>query len=360
VDAAALRAEFPVCANVAYLNAGTAGPLPRAATEAAHAELERQSRDGRTGAHFDRVLEFRARLRAIHAALLGAEADDIALTTSASDGIVRVLAALPLQPDDEVLTSDEEHPGLLGPLAALARRSGVRVRAAPLADLVDAVRPATRLVACSHVGWATGTTAPARLGELDGVTVLLDGAQGVGAIPSDVRALGCDFYAAGGQKWLCGPLGTGMLYVAPGWRERIEPLGPTYLNLANPAAGLEAPLQPDARRHDAPVLATEACAGALAAHDVLVQFGWDRVHARARELADVLARRLAESGRDVAPRSDTTLVAWRSEDPEREVESLAAAGIVVRHLPGRDLVRASVGAWNDEGDLDRLLAAIAT
>ena len=67
----------------------------------------------------------------------------------------------------------------------------------------------------------TGGSRLPSLRELD-VPVVLDGAQGVGAMPVDVRALGCDAYAGAGQKWLCGPDGTGMLYVAPALRERLE------------------------------------------------------------------------------------------------------------------------------------------
>jgi L-cysteine/cystine lyase len=60
----------------------------------------------------------------------------------------------------------------------------------------------------------------------------------------------------------------------------------------------------------------------------------------------------------VAPRGRTTLVSWRSEDPEGDVARLATDGVVVRYLPGRGLVRASVGAWNSEEDLERLLAGL--
>ena len=85
----------------------------------------------------------------------------------------------------------------------------------------------------------TGRIAPAALAALD-VPVLLDGAQGVGAVPVDVRSLGCDAYAGAGQKWLCGPDGVGMLYVAPALRERLEVSRRGYGNLADPGAGLEA------------------------------------------------------------------------------------------------------------------------
>ncbi|MGH2968130.1 MAG: aminotransferase class V-fold PLP-dependent enzyme, partial [Solirubrobacteraceae bacterium] len=64
------------------------------------------------------------------------------------------------------------------------------------------------------------------------------------------------------------------------------------------------------------------------------------------------------SGRTVAPRGDSTLVAWEDADPEATRDRLAGTGITIRNLPGRPLLRASVGAWNDESDLERLLAAL--
>ena len=290
--------------------------------------------------------------------MLGAATGDLALATSTSEGMVRVVAGLELGRGDEILTSDAEHPGLLGPLMAARERLGVTVRAAPLAELPGEVGPRTRLVACSHVGWLRGDVVPA-FDLPDDVPLLLDGAQGAGAIPVDVGALGCDFYAAAGQKWLCGPVGTGMLYVAPAWQERLAPIGPTYACFQSTEGPAEEwTLAPGARRHDTPVLSPEQSAVAVAAHDLLESYGWDRVHARARDLAATFAERLAASGRTVLPRGETTLVAWEEADPAATLERVTAAGVAIRDLPGTSYLRASVGAWNDESDLERLLAAL--
>ncbi len=268
-----------------------------------------------------------------------------------------MIAGLELRPGDEVLTSDQEHPGLLGPLARLRGR-GVAVRVAPLADLADAVAPATRLVACSHVSWVGGELAPAALAEV-AAPVLLDGAQGVGAVAVDVAALGCAAYAGAGQKWLCGPDGTGMLHVSPALRDRLSLPATVYGNLADPSAGLDAAPWPGSRALDAPALPAEGLAFALAATDTLAAPGWGRGRERAADLADGLAERLRERGHEVAPRGRSTLVAWRDDAASDTVQRLVAAGVVVRELPGRGLVRASVGAWNDEDDLERLLAGLA-
>ena len=354
MDARRLRAEFPVLERVAFLNAGTDGPVAARSVAAARAELERQAIRGRTREYSERRRKLEATQRAAYAGLLGCRPEDVALTTSTSEAIARALAGLGLGVGDEVLTSDEEHPGLLGPLQAARDLLGVTVRQVPLDAVADAVTPATRVVACSHVSWITGASAPTALAEV-GVPVLLDGAQAVGALPVDVGSLGCELYAAAGQKWLCGPDGTGMLYVSPTIRDRLATTSRNYNSFEDPGAGLEAKLLPDARRHDTPALAAEASAFALAALDVLAQPGWPSLHEHARRLTECFAERLREDGHEVHPRGQTTLVSWRCEDARATRDRLAAVGVVVRDIPGRALLRASVGAWNDESDLERLL-----
>jgi selenocysteine lyase/cysteine desulfurase len=359
VEHPGLRAEFPVLSRLAYLNAGTDGPLPAAATRAAADELRREAQDGRGRAHFERRLELNRQLRESYATALGCEPSELALTTCTSEGIAQVIGGLELGAGDEILTSDEEHPGLLGALGAAQDVRGVTVRMVALSDIADAVSPHTRLVACSHVGWMSGCIAPEGLGRLD-VPVLLDGAQGVGAIPVDVTALGCDAYAGAGQKWMCGPDGTGMLYVSPGLRERLRIERRGYANLAKPDAGLDAGVHEDARALDSMSLSAETVACALGAVRVLESAGWQAVHERARGLAGRLVELLGERGRAVAPRGDSTLVSFQSPDPERELDRLRECGVILRNIPGAPWLRASVGAWNDEGDLDRLLAALSS
>jgi selenocysteine lyase/cysteine desulfurase len=352
-----LREEFPVLGAVAYLNAGTDGPLPARAAQASAGELERELRDGRAMAHHERKSELNAELRRCYATALGADPADVALTTCTSEGMAQVIAGLDFSRGDEIVTSDEEHPGLLGALAAARELHGVEVREVPFTEVANAVGPRTRLVACSHVGWVSGLLAPAELAELE-VPVLLDGAQGVGAVPVDVHALGCDAYAGAGQKWLCGPDGTGMLWVSPELRERLAVTRRGYANLAEPNAGLTAGLLQDARRFDTMSMNAETAACALSAAGVLESAGWAAVHDEALALAAQLAEMLAERGREPVPRGASTLVSFHSPDPEGERTLLAERGVIVRNIPDRPWLRASVGAWNDEDDLARLLEAL--
>ena len=183
-----------MCARLAYLNAGTLGPLPRRSGEAVAAWTRRLVEEGRSSkALFEELLALRERVRAEIAALLNAPEGSIALTTATTDGCNIVLTGLGIGPADEVVTTDSEHPGLFGGLLA----SGATVRIAAIRErptgealaLVEGqITDQTRLIALSHVSWLTGAVLPIKeLAERHDIPLLVDGAQGVGAIPVDVR-----------------------------------------------------------------------------------------------------------------------------------------------------------------------------
>jgi L-cysteine/cystine lyase len=361
MDLAALRAQLPVLERVAYLNAGSVGPMPRAAAAAVEADLRLQLAHGRGGrAHFEHAQALAARLRARAAALLGCESWELALTGATTDGVNAVLAGLDLEPGDEILTSDEEHPGLLAPLAMARERRGVEIRVVPFEEVPDAVGPHTRLIACSHVSWVSGRVADTEALAAGAAPVLLDGAQGLGAIAVDVHALGCEYYAASGQKWLCGPIGSGYLYVREDLIDGLSPAWPAYGTLSDPLRALDLPLVDGAARFDGGFPPSHQTAWALAAIDVLEDAGIEALHGRAAALAAQLADGLAAQGVIVAERGPSTLVSWRADDPATEAARLLDAGFLVRDLPGTPYVRASAGGWTSEDEIERLVAAAAT
>jgi selenocysteine lyase/cysteine desulfurase len=357
---AALRAEFPVLERLSYLNAGTNGPVPRMAIEAVQGSLRTQSEGGRGDmAFFMGVIERAEALRARVAALAGCEPGELALTTSTTDGVNSVVSALELGAGDEVLTSDEEHPGVLAPLAVGRERRGFEVRVVPFEELASAVGPRTKLVACSHVSWVTGRVVDAAALAATDAPVLLDGAQGLGAVPLDLHRLGCDFYAASGQKWLCGPNGAGYLYVRAERISELLPAWPSYGSLVAPERALDLELQPQARRFDVGFPVGHQVEWALASLDALETPGKGAAQEAGPALAARLADALAERGRTVAPRGRSTLVSWEVADPEAEVERLRGADVVLRNIPTRPYVRASVGAWTGEDELRSLVALAA-
>jgi L-cysteine/cystine lyase len=356
-DAATFRAQFPVFERVSYLNAGTDGPVPRQALDAAGAATRVVLEEGRSGhAHWDQLAAMGAEMRQRYASLLGCEPDEVALTRSTADGINTVVSGLGLGSSDEVLTTDEEHQSLLGPIAAAVRRTGASVRVVPFAQVANEIGPRTRLVACSHVSWVTGSVVDTRALAQADVPLLLDGAQALGAIPVDLRALGCDYYAAAGQKWLCGPDGSGVLYIRSDRLPSLLPPWVSFFSLSDPSRPLELPFHGGAARFDMGNVIGTLAVWVLSSLDVLEDAGWDWVLERGPRLADGFAGRLRERGIDVAPRGASTLVSWRAQDAEQRVEQLSDQGFIVRDLPGLGLIRASIGAWSTEAELERLAA----
>lgn len=347
------RAQFPVLERVAYLQAGSAGPLARVTTEAMATEGERNLREGRVGLEYiERVLALRAELRAELASLVGADAEQVALTASTTDGCNLVLAGLDLGSGDEVITTTDEHFGLIGPL----HTSGARVIvAAPDADAITAaVTSRTRLLAVSHVLWTTGQVLPVReLRQRTGIPILVDGAQSVGAI--SVEAAGLDFLTISGQKWLCGPESTGALVVAD--PERLRVARPSYFSQQGHEPDGSFEPSPGARRFDPNWVPTALMSGLLAAVRLRPEWRFER----GVEMAERCRQLLVDTSEDVvSPSERATIVSWRpqGEASPDVVTRLAAAGVVVRDIPKTGLVRASVGWWTSNEDLERLRAAL--
>jgi L-cysteine/cystine lyase len=359
-DAAQFRAQFPVLERTAYLNAGTEGPLPQRAADAVRERIEAEVTGGRAGRpYIETVIELAGNLRAGYARMLGCDPSCVALTGSTTDGVNTVLSGLDLRAGDEIVTSDQEHPGLLAPLGRLKRHAGVDVRVAPFAEIAEAVAPSTRLVACSHVSWVSGEVVDTAALTATGVPFLLDAAQGVGAVPVDVHALGCSFYAGSGQKWLCGPEGSGCLFVSDDRLDELTVPWPGYTSLADSANALDSGPAEHAARLDHGFPPGMRSAWALASLSVLEEAGWEWVHARSADLAAGLAAALAERGFEVGPRGRSTLVSFKPaiDDVDAEVIRLREAGFTVRSIPSHGLIRASVGAWSSEDELAALVDA---
>jgi L-cysteine/cystine lyase len=354
-DPTAFRAEFPVLARFAYLNAGTDGPIPQAAADAVRGRMAEETMHGRVGpAHFEQSRTLAASVRAGYADVLGTQPIEVALTGSTTDGVNTVIGGLALGSGDEILTTDQEHPGLLAPLRRARLVRGVTIRSVPFEEIAGEVGRRTRLVACSHVSWVGGAVVDVDAIKAAGVPLLLDAAQALGAVPIDVHALGCDFYAASGQKWLCGPDGSGCLWVAPERLDELEPPWPGYGTLSDHLDCLESGLTDGVPRLDHGFPPAVRSVWALASLNVLRDAGWAWVHERASTLAQRLADLLRERGKTVLPRGNSTLVSWETTEPEADVERLRGLGMLLRSIPTHGVIRASVGAWTSEEELERL------
>ena len=346
------RKLFPVLETVAYLNAGTFGPLARPVADALVEAIERDAELGRSGMpYFEETIALRDELRRAFAALVGADAAQVALTSSTTDGCGIVLRGLGLERGDEIVTTTDEHFGLLGPLGASPANIVV---VAPDPDaVVGAITSRTRLIASSPVLWTTGAVLPlAELGASSGVPVLADGAQSVGAIPT--TADGVDFLTISGQKWLCGPDATGALVVRD--PERLAVTSPSYF--AQTGYDPDGAYEPHAgaRRLEPGWWSHGTLRAMLAALALRPEWCFERAWSAAERCRELLGTRVDV----VTPPARSTLVSFRpdGEEPADVVLRLYGAGVHVRDLPGRGLVRVSCGWWTSDEDLDRLVAAL--
>jgi L-cysteine/cystine lyase len=372
-DIAAVRAELPGLANEVHLNSGGAGPLPLAAARAiseaveaglAHGRMSLAAIEGRHARH--------EALRARVARLLGVPPREVAITSSATAGMGLVIWGIDWRPGDEAVTTTHEHPGLLAPLAMVAERRGVRLHLVePEGDLEAAVGavagPSTRLVALSHVSWTTGARldveGAARAAARCGALVLVDGAQGAGAVPTEPPALGAHAYALAGQKWLLGPEGVGALWLAPDTPQAMRP------SLAGVPTGTDhgpdGRFRPhrDARRMEVSTMPEMLLPGWSASLDWLEALGWDWIHGRTEAAAAALRTSLAEVPGvrlRTPPAAAGGLVAFTVDgrEPEAVVRALAARGVQGRWIVRPPLARLSAGFFTDPEDIRKAVAAL--
>jgi selenocysteine lyase/cysteine desulfurase len=233
-----VRSHFYLPDEVLYLNNGSLGLSHRAVVEAMHRHLvESETVRSRVYAEYPwwgygPSLDIRKSL----ASFVGAEADEIALTRNATEGMNTVATGLDLEAGDEVLLTDEEHPGGKSAWYQRARRYGIAVREFELprppsspSEIVErfenALGPRTRVASVSHITTVTGGMLPVKeicaAARRRGVISLVDGAHAIGQIPLDLHDIGCDYYAASPHKWLYAPKGTGLLYCRKGMAQKI-------------------------------------------------------------------------------------------------------------------------------------------
>lgn len=345
------RAQFPIFERYAYLNAGSNGPLARRTIDAFVAQAQSDLRDGRSGTpYIERMLSLREEVRAGFAAVIGVEPMTIALVESTTRGCAIVLSGFGLTGEDEVITTDQEHFGLTGPLYA----TGTRVVITPADEdaMLAAITPRTRLIATSHVLWTTGQRLDlARLKRESGLPMLIDGAQSAGAIPVDVGEI--DFYTVSAQKWLCAPDPTGALYVRDRTLLRVKT--PSYFAQDSyEISGAFVPKE-SAARFDSGWIGVPGLAASVAALGTHPEWRYERSAVAAARCAELLAPHVEI----ITPPGHSTLVSFRPNgDPTELVNTLAEQGVIVRELPGRNLVRASCGWWTSDEDIERIAAGV--
>jgi len=367
------RSFFPVSRELVYLNHAGVAPVSTRAAEALGRYLGEATRRGawRYDAFYDAEVE---RVRGRAATLLGARPEEVAFVKNTTEGIGLVAQGLDWRPGDRVLTCDLEYPSNVLPWQALADRGVETLLLAgrdgrlPLETVETALAsPQVRLLAISSVEFGSGARNDlAALGALcreRGVLLCVDAIQSLGVLPLDVARLGIDFLSADGHKWLCSVEGAGIFYCAAALQDRLRPRVVGWRNVADPRDfdTYQSALQASAVRYEEGTPNTGGIFALGGAIDLVLELGVDAIAERVLALTERLVVGLRERGASVvSPRGAEAsgIVAFRlaGEEPRRTAARLRDERFCV--VMRRGCVRASPHFYNDEDEIDALLAAL--
>jgi isopenicillin-N epimerase len=346
-----MRDLFLLDPGVTFLNHGSFGATPRVVFERYQAwqrELEREP------VHFiaRRLDGLLAEARAELAAYVGAKPGDITFVQNATTGVNMAARALALQPGDEVLSTNLEYGACV--LAWERLCTFVQV---PYDELFDHVTERTKAVFVSHITSETALRLPAedvvRTARGLGLVTIVDGAHAPGQIDLDLDALGADFYAGNCHKWMCAPKGAGFLHVRPEWQERVD--GPIVSWGYEEPATFTSRTERQGTRDAAAYLAVPQAIAFQREHDVR-----ERCVALAREARRDLCALLGTE--PIAPEEmvlQMASVRLPAPDPDLTQRLFDEHRIEIPVTKSGELLRISIAPYNDRGDVDRLLAALA-
>lgn len=312
---------------------------------------------------------------------LNSQPDQIAITRNTTEGMNILAQSLNLNKGDEVILTEEEHVGGAAPWLHLQNSVGIKIVVVSLANakknichqLKKSITKKTKIVAVSHITSLTGTVLPIKdiidLCRANNVLSIIDGAQAVGQIPIDLKALDPDFYVSSGHKWLFGPNGTGILYLNKNYLKNTAPLfNGAYTDSKFNLASRELEYVKTSSRYEYGTINSPIVAGLGAAVDFIQEIGTVHVAQRGRELSLRFRKGLSKCEKIViltprGKRESASIVTFQVKDKNGTsiCRKLIKNGItVLRAINENNLnaIRASFAVFNSEEEVDELVARI--
>lgn len=366
-----IRAQFEFNEKQAYLNNGTIGLMSAAVMQRLQTKFERLQKG---------IYNLDDDIRENIGKMLGVSADEIALTYNTTQGINIIAQGIKLRKGDEVILSDQEHVGNALPWINRARRSGIKLKvlrigksaAENLNRLESLVNKKTRVIALPHITCTTGLILPIKeisdFARTKGILTFFDGAHGPGMLFPNLREIGCDFYASCGHKWLCGPAGTGFVYLKKDSMPQVDPI----MVGANTDKGWDLAADQQifsgfvetAHRFEYGTQNNAIYQGLSAGIEFMEQIGFQQIKKRVTDLAAYLQSQLLEkayiemlSPQEEASRS--AMIGFRVKGLTLETfrQSELTRKFRLRWVPESNLdsIRVSTHLYNQKSELDQLV-----
>ena len=366
------RNEFPIFEHTVYANSCSQGALANRVRAAAEEWLSGWDANG---AEWKFWVERNEAARAAFAGLVHASPDDVAVTTSVSQGVSALVSALDLRGErNRIVISEYEFPtvGQIAHAQELRGAEVVHVRPEvdgriPLERFAEAIDERTALVCSTFVSFRSGhrhdVSAIAELAHEHGALHLADSYQAIGAIELDVRTLGPDVVTGGTVKYLLGSAGLGFMWLRDTLRRELLPTQTGWFADEDIFAMSIADYSPHAtaRRFDSGTPPVPSLYPGVAGMELIAEVGVPAIEAHIRRLVDRLLSGLDELGATVVtPRGAKEygpMVCILATDPNSLVDALAAEGIVVSTRDSN--LRVSLHLYNVEADVDRILGGLA-
>lgn len=365
---------FPSLTRWAFFNHSGVSPLPKPAADAMRRYIDQCTNDAYMTGQWYKQAEA---TRHLAARLINADAREIAFVKNTSEGLAFVANGLDWRPGDEILSTRSEYPANVYPWMAAAQRYGTKhimIQERPDGrilpeDLFAAVTPRTRLIAISHVEYASGyrndLAAIGRFCRDHKILFCVDAIQSAGVLPVDVQAMHIDYLSAGGHKWMLGPEGLGIFFCR---RELLDTLRPEvgWMNVINASdySNFDFTLRPDARRFECGGYNIAGVVGLGASLEMLMQIGIDTVWSRVYALTSLLTEGLTAKGyRVYSPRQReeecSGIVSFLAKNPQDHatiIQALEKQHVIIVEREKR--LRAAPHFYQDPAQIDALLNAL--
>ncbi len=369
------REMFPHTNRIVYFNTAAYGPLPektkRAIVETIDLRLAVEKEDIR------QMYALKDTLREDFASLIGAEARQIGLSMNTSMGLDLAAYSLPLKAGDEILVSDVEFPAAVYAWRGASETKKLKVTFVKstdnkfdLSEMEKVVSEKTKVIIVSFVqffnGFKTNLAGISELCKKHDIYFVVDGIQGVGAEPINVKELGIDILACGCQKWLLSPYGSGFFYISDSVKDKLIPQSITWyaadwqLNHTD-LFKYDLPYFDTAEKFEAGYYATLNMLGMKAAIDIIADLGVENIQKHNHALIDRLVSYLKETEfykikSSLVENERSSIFTFTCDNHDSLFKYLLENRVKAANREGS--IRIAVHLFNNENDIDKLIEVL--